>query len=109
MKEKGTLPTTKRLRATPITIVLIEPEEGVDAYPDGFWVYAKTDLILPSKVVYPDENYADDVWCALHSPGDQAGGKTSREQVAVFEQEAVYLTRVLSYIGLPILAEEEAA
>lgn len=109
MKEKEILPTTalKRLRATPIKMELVEPEAHEDAYPDGSWVYAKTHLIFPSRIVRPDENFDDDDWCALLSPGDQAGGKTGQDPVAVFEQEAVYLTRMLSFMGIPIIAEEE--
>jgi hypothetical protein len=111
MNEQEILPTTtlRKLRATAIKMELEEPEEYEDCYPDGHWVYAKTDLIFPSRILDPDSKYDDDEWCVLRSPGEQAGGKTGEEEIAVFERQAVYLTRMLSYLGIPIIAEEAAA
>ena len=92
----------KRLRATRIEMELAPPEEMDDAYPDGHWVRATTDLMFPSKVLYPDENLDDDIACALLSPGQQVGGKAGGDEEAAFEAEALVLTRMLTHLGIII-------
>lgn len=97
-----------KLRATPITMTLTESEEHDDSYPDGHWVYATTNLVFPSCVLYPGENLNDDPWCELRSPGDQAGGQTGVDEASVFASEAVVLTRMLSFMGVAIVDEKVA-
>ena len=94
-----------RLRAMPITKELVAPREGDDAYPDGHHVHAATELMFPSKVLYPDENVDDDIPCDLLSPGQQVGGKAGGDEEAAFEAEALALTRVLMHLGV-IISEE---
>ena len=91
-----------RLRATRIEMELAAPEERDDAYPDGHWVRAATDLMVPSKVLYPDEKIDDDIACALFSPGQQVGGKAGGDEQTAFEAEALALTRMLINMGIII-------
>jgi hypothetical protein len=98
----------RKLRATPIEMHREEPEEHEDAYPDGCWVYAVTHLVFPPDVLYHGEKLEDDIWCRLLSPGEQVGGRAGGDEESAFEVEALVLTRMLSFLGIPIIAEEAA-
>ena len=95
----------KLMRATPMEMVLAPPEEADDAYPDGHWVRASTNLVFPSRVLYPDERVDDEVYCELRSPGSQAGGKSGCNQEDAFKAEALVLYRMLMHMGV-IIAED---
>jgi len=101
-KGEADMKDVKKLRATPMEMELEASTEGEDSYPDGHWVWASTNLIFPSKLLYPDENLDDEIYCALLSPGRQVGGKAGGDQDSAFQTEALVLTRMLMHLGIII-------
>ncbi|HEV8580237.1 MAG TPA: hypothetical protein VGX68_14310 [Thermoanaerobaculia bacterium] len=86
-----------KVRATPIQRVT-EPALPTDDDPDGVIVRASTDLL------FPDEE--DWILCPLRSPGTAVASAGDLD--AAFEAEGKTLARMLSQLGVLIVAEEAA-